>query len=586
MSAIRLLLSMAALAAAVPAGAQSVFSGDPIDPLTGAAYVMLPGVPLLHAGEDERWDGDDVVQLGTIGDVDLVIRTTAFAAAFPAPAAGVAMAPVLVAGGTPTGAGSDAFFQLALSDGAAAPPAGHPLGGTELDGRGVLVLAWADLDGDGFVGPRSADGDGDAQLELQEALAPVGRQVALLLGGVASGDIAVGLGAPASVGGLGVVLTAAALTGPSAPVFLDGPPIATLLPLLPPVDITRITGNDPPAPDPDYLVDIELEVEADRWFVPAPGDVLPGDPMAIPLDGSSASVDLLQARAGDAVGAGLARPLGAGFVADPARRILPAVGAGGTRLPVEALTALALGDDGPGNDVTLALYPADRLGNPTDPAAGPMVVELRTGPGLALIAPDADGDPRREVVTLTNAEALLLTLDDAGGAADGGGLVDLVASTAGAPTAMLRVDLGGAPPAPLIDRARVRLQIDPSRPDRVAATATLRAADLDPLADGIRLRLGDGAQVLYDRTLAPGAMQVRGGRFKFRDVPGSANRLTLTVVPRPGGRYTLRAAVADATLAGDVGLGALTFIVESGSAAMSTTLACRPNAAGTVARCD
>lgn len=584
---VRRLLALVVLLASGPAVGQTVFSGDPIDPLTGSAYVMLPGVPLLHAGEDERWDGEgDVVQLGTIGDVDLVIRTASFAAAFPAPAAGIAAAPVVVAGGSPTGAGSDGFFQLALSDGAASPPAGHPLGGAELDGRGALVLAWADLDGDGFVGPRSADGDADAQLELQEALVPIGRQVALLAGGSASGDIAVGLGAPASVGGLGVVLTAAALTGPSAPVFLDGPPVATLLPLLPPVDITRITGNEPPAPDPEYLVDIELEVEADRWFVPAPGDVLPGDPMAIPLDGSSVTVDLLQARSGAAAGAALARPLGAGFIADLSRRVLPAVGAAGERLPVEPLTALALADDGPGNAATLALFPADRLGNPTDPGPTPMVVELTAGPGLALTAPDTDGDPRRELVTLGSAESVLLALDDAGGAADGGGLADLLASVGGVPTALLRVDLGAAPPAPVVDRARVRMQIDPSRADRIAVAATLQANDLEPRRDGIRLRINAGAQVLYDRTLAPGVMQARGRRAKFRDAPGAADRLTLTVVTRPGGRYALRAAVAEATLAGDVNLDALTLTVESGAAGMSTALDCRPNAAATVARCE
>lgn len=583
----RLCLPLALLLLAAPAVAQPVFSGDPIDPSTGAPYVILPGVPLLHPGEDERWDGDDIVQLGTLGDVDLVIRSAPFAAVFPDPAAGIAAAPVVIAGGSPTGAGSDAFFQLALSDGAAAPPAGQPLIGSELNGRGALVLAWADLDGDGFVGPRSADGDADAQLELQEALVPIGRQVALLAGGAASGDIAVGLGAPASAGGLGVVLTAAALTGPSAPVFLDGPPIATLLPLLPPVDITRITGNDPPAPDPEYLVDVELEVEADRWFVPGPGDVLPGDPMAMPLDGSSATVDLLQARAGAAVGAAVARPLDPGFVAGLERRVLPAVGPGGSRLAVEPLTGLALADDGPGNAVTLVLFAADRLGNPTDPGAAPMVVELTVGPGLALSAPDADGDPRRETVTLVDAEALSLTLDDAGGAGDGGGLADLVVSTGGAPSALLRVDLGGAPPAPAFERARVRLHFKPGGGDRLSAIGTLAAtAALDPRADGLRLRLASGAQVLFDRALPPGAMQARGKRFRFRDLPGAAERLTVVVVTRAGGRYSLRASAAGLTLPGDAQIDPLTLTVEVGSAGMATTLACQANSTATATRCE
>ncbi len=581
-------LSLGALCLAAPAFAQPVFSGDPIDPLSGQPYVVLPGAPLLWPGEDERWGGgDDVVQPGTLGDVDLVIRSVAFAGAFPAPAAGVAAAPVLIAGGASTGDGSDAFFQLALSDGAAVPAAGNPLSGAELNGRGALVLAWADLDGDGFVGPRSADGDADAELELQEALTPIGRQVALLANSTANGDIAVALGAPASVGGLGVALTAAALTGPSAPVFLDGPPIATLLPLLPPVDITRITGNDPPAPDPEYLVDIELEVESDRWFVPAPGDVAPGDPFAIPLDGSSVSVDLLQARAGTAVGAALAQPLDAGFTASLARRVLPAVGAGGARLPVQSVAGLALADDGPGNAVTLALFPADRLGNPTDPGATALVVELLAGPGLALLAPDSDADPSRETVTLDDAEAVLLTLDDAGAAGDGGGVADLVASSGGVPTALLRIDLGGAAPAPgPFSSAKVKLRIKGGGRDRIAVAAAVAAAGLDPGAAGVRLRLTSGAQTVYDRTLAPGAMLLRGGRYKFRDAAGVGARLALVVVPRGGGRYSLRASVSDLTLPVGAQVDPLTLAVDVGSSAFASPLACEANAAATAARCE
>ncbi len=584
----RLALQLGAVCLAARALAQPVFSGDPIDPLSGQPYVVLPGAPLLYPGADERWGGgDDVVQPGTRGDVDLVIRSVAFADAFPAAAAGVASAPVLIAGGAPTGDGSDAFFQLALSDGAATPAAGHPLTGPELNGRGALVLAYADLDGDGFVGPRSADGDADAELELQEALTPIGRQVALLTGGAASGDIAVSLGAPASAGGLGVVLTAAALTGPSAPIYLDGPLVATLLPLLPPVDITRITGNNPPPPDPEYLVDIELEVDANRWFVPAPGDVAPGDPFAIPLDGSSVSVDLLQARAGAAVGAALARPLDTAFTASLTRRVLPAVGAGGARLPVESITALPLADDGAGNGVTLALFPADRLGNPTDPAAAPMVVELRAGPGLALLAPDSDADTSRETVTFDDAEVVLLTLDDAGAAGDGGGLADLIASTGGAPTALLRVDLGGAAPAPgPFTTAKAKLRFKAGGGDRLTVLGTVAATGLDPHAVGVRVQLSSGAQSLYDRTLAPAAMLARGRRFTFRDPAGIPGRLALVIVARGGGRYSMRAAVSDLTLPVDASADPITLAVDIGSSRFAAPLACEANAAGTATRCQ
>ena len=149
--------SLAALVILLATGAQAqpVFSGDPVDPSTGLPWVIQPGAPLYSPGDDEKFDtNDDVLQPGTLGDVDLVIRSVAFAGAIPATAASVATAPVVIAGGAPTGLGSDAVFQLAVSDGAAAPAAGNPLTGPELNGRGALILAYADLDGDGVVGPR------------------------------------------------------------------------------------------------------------------------------------------------------------------------------------------------------------------------------------------------------------------------------------------------------------------------------------------------------------------------------------------------------------------------------------------------
>lgn len=69
-----------------------------------------------------------------------------------------------------------------------------------MNGRGVFVLAYADLDGDGFIGPTNADGSADNGIERQEIEVPAGRQVATIINGVAQGGLGVSLGAPGSIG--------------------------------------------------------------------------------------------------------------------------------------------------------------------------------------------------------------------------------------------------------------------------------------------------------------------------------------------------------------------------------------------------
>src|SRR6185503_17311869 len=145
------------------------------------------------------------------------------------------------------------------------------------------VFAFADLDGDGFVGPTDADGDTvDTERELQEASYVVGRRAAIFENGVATGQ-----GAPASAGGLHVVLTAAAYVGPFVPDFLegnvpDGPGIATMLPFFPRIDAERAVesgGRGGPA-TPDVRLGVELEDE----FEPPVDDPVLGTPFALPTD--------------------------------------------------------------------------------------------------------------------------------------------------------------------------------------------------------------------------------------------------------------------------------------------------------------
>ena len=207
----------AGLGAADALALPAVFSGDPLDG-QGKPWVILPGVALVDPGDDQKFDGkDDVINPAIVGDVDVVARSggvyTPGSGVIPAPAASVAAAPGVVAGGTtlmPTG--NEFAWQLIVSDGAASPAAGHPLTANDLDGRGGLALAYADLDGDGIIGQTDADGSADDEVELQEAWTPIGRRFGLATNGLAAGTMAVANALPASKGGLGVVLAGGIIT--------------------------------------------------------------------------------------------------------------------------------------------------------------------------------------------------------------------------------------------------------------------------------------------------------------------------------------------------------------------------------------
>lgn len=194
-----------------------------------------------------------------------------------------------------------------MSDGATTSSTGNPLLNSSMDSRAVLVLAYPDLDGDGFIGPTNADGSADNQMELQELQRPAGRQVGLITGGVANGSLGVALGAPASAGGLGLVLVAGAPTGPTPPLYDDGPWVATLLPFMLSPDPQRIIGQGRVLPpNPEGLVEVRLEPE--KLYVPV-GHPSLGTPFALPTDGSSPTIDLARAVAGNAVSAAFVQPI-------------------------------------------------------------------------------------------------------------------------------------------------------------------------------------------------------------------------------------------------------------------------------------
>ena len=346
--------------------ASAVFDGDPVDPATGLPYEMLPGFPLVTPGPDGLFGtADDTIDLTVIGDIDLVVRSgsPAATATIPPPTAqgGRAALPIGVAGPSISG-GTEVPFTVFLSDGAtsAAEPSGHLLAAADMDGLPVLVAAFADLDGDGFVGivNQDAAGSADNSLEVRE-LEPVGRAVALLSGGVARGSVAIHAGLPTSHGGLTIALTAMALTGTFDPGFFDGnvpngPAITTAQPFIPQSDLGRLIRDRAAPVGPDTTLQPILQFGA---FPPAAALQL----FALPLDGSSPTIDAALVYAQPATRVA--------FLSDPD---VPALRG--------AVGHLVLGARSPENRRSLRVVAVDRWGNATDPPPGFAVTFQATPP--------------------------------------------------------------------------------------------------------------------------------------------------------------------------------------------------------------
>jgi hypothetical protein len=459
-----------------------VLQGDPVDGL-GRALPILPGVALITANEDGDFK-PPVVDPSVVGDVDLVVRAGHLTpgATMPPP---TLVPPTAAAGGSRFPGGSDIPFTVIASDGDPLVAGGHPLLGLDLDGIPVVVFAFADLDRDGFVGPTDADaaGSSDNARELQESEFPVGMRVAYFAGGVAQGVIAADVGAPASAGGLPVVLTAAAYVGRFSPDFFlgtvpDGPAIATLLPFFPRLDPDRVIDTDGSAGPglPNGRIAIELESE----FAPPVGDPVLGTPFALPTDGSSVTID--RAIVGGAAVAGLrfVRPSSpAGFTGEEPRLSLRPGADGALFEPLEASTLV---DDGPGNPIELHLVPVDVLGNVTDPAAV-MQIELYASDNLVISSPDSDGDPAHEKLDVASGAGVVVSIDDAGGANDGGAAGVVEVSLNGVRDQRWSILLAGPPgeTAPIVSGVGLR-----ERPDGIGlacAPPTTLTASVDD-ADG------------------------------------------------------------------------------------------------------
>ncbi len=405
------LLALLVLACPMVARAASVvFDGDPIDPGTGEPYQILPGQPLVTPGPDGYFaTADDIVDPGTLGDIDLVLRLGAVTqAGIPDPAKKRNAVFTGVAG--PLGIGTPIPFTAYLSDGAvsAAAPYGNLLTAPDMDGHAVIVLLFADRDGDGLIGPSNVKKGKrpENQVRALAELEPVGREVALFSGGIATGSVVVTSGAPLKNKGLTLVGTALAFTGPSDPDFLDGhvptgPGITTAQPFLPEPDPTRFMTDPGP-----LEIGGTLNPEPRAAGLPVPGGALD---LALPANGSSPTIDTALALAGAPTCARAVdrKPIG--------KHKVPAVP-----------RALVLGTEGSARKAKLQIVPVDRFGNHTGPGAQALTARVSVDGPLTL-KPDRDGDPQRETIELNRAK---------------GKSVKLTATGAG--TGTLRVTVGGA----------------------------------------------------------------------------------------------------------------------------------------------
>lgn len=391
---------------------------DPVEPGTLRVKTLLPGAPWIGPGPDgEYGTEDDEIRSAEVGDVDLVLRSgmTDFSGPFPKSHA-AEVAPLVTVGGP--GQAPGARFVVGASDGAVKPPEGNPVVTPSLVNIPMIIMGFADLDADGFIGVTGLDGD-DADSAVESAeLETIALRMAIFSGGRASGVIRLPVGGPEGAEVL-VALAAGAYTGKLSPGYLagvapDGPVVATKLPMFPYLDPYEVIDYDfPPGPQPahpDRPAAIQIEVALE----PDPEDERIGESFTIRTDGSEVTVDLVAVRSGPWVRFGAARvPDLANYREARGHPIRPGLDDAGFPVPYEILDRIVVPDDGISTQAEIRILPLDGFGNVAD-LEETMEVNLETTGGLYIVSPDSDGDPNRESILVADARGTSVLLDDAG----------------------------------------------------------------------------------------------------------------------------------------------------------------------------
>ena len=390
-----------------------VFAGDPCDPVTGP-LPMMPGLPLVLPLEGPKglWSaGPPVITTGPTGDVDLAVRVGFFPTETEVPPpAGSADHPTLlqyVAGGGGSSQGAPVVFTTFVTDGPGTFAYGAPL--TGLDARPVAVFGYADLDGDGVVGATDTDGAADNELEEQEAIGHVGRQVGQIGVDRFSNQLAVRIGAPASIGGLRISLVSGMYTGDDPEqLWSNGTPIFTNWPFFPPLDplaVVYLAEANPPDPSGPNI----LFYQPAEFLLPEPDTTDLVEAFALQANGSNPSTDQYISLSGPAVGARLFRNVvPSSFTASSRLVVRPAPPiTGSTRKLVTPAGEVAVKT---GQNVSFRLLPVDALGNIADPGPSGVPARLTAEGGLVILSPDADGNPHEETLNIDKARGQMIRL--------------------------------------------------------------------------------------------------------------------------------------------------------------------------------
>ncbi|MBK7951876.1 MAG: hypothetical protein IPK00_24745 [Deltaproteobacteria bacterium] len=474
---------------------------DVLDHFTGRIAEAPPGRPLVLPGPDGVLGTEDDFPIPLLrGDVDLVVRAGTSELVGPIPT-GPSSVQALAAN---NGLGSEVDFVVRAVPGWQTSPFDQPVEWSpSLEGNPVLVLAFADFDGDGRIGPSARDAIAlDDEAEAAE-LVPVGMQMVSLENARASGRLRLLAGGP-SARPFRIALTAIAFTGGTEPGFLGGvvptgPALMTAMPFIPPNDRREIVDAGPAGPEP-ATPDRPLGLEIRHAFDPAPSDPVWGGELDLALDGTETSIDVVEVVSGPATHFGVAvSARNADYLQLDRRPVRLGLDDIGSSHPYEIAGRIHVADDGGDSEVALQIVPLDPLGSITDLPA-PASVTLSTSGNVAIRWPDLDGDPFRETIVVSSAAGTPVVLDDRGGPHDDRLTDRLVLTSSG----------GGS-------------QVDLVSPDPdVDDSGTVDAADAQAIA--LRTGLSVGDLVFEDRHDVDG-----NGRIERADELAAQARIGSTV---------------------------------------------------------